>query len=69
MDSDRESLEPRNSACTQSLLDLFGSTSVTTAKVAPLSYLQKQANLTHNPRISGKALFRFYKVADSETSF
>ena len=45
---------PRNSACTQSLLDLFGSASVTTDKVAPSPRLQKQANLTHNPRISGK---------------
>ena len=39
-----------NSACTQSLLDLFGS-------------LQKQANLTHNPRISGTS-----RAQDSEVN-
>ena len=52
-----------NSACTharptganpsgQSLNECFGSTSVTTTKVAPSSRLAQHLNLTHNPRIS-----------------
>ena len=41
-----------NSACTQSLNECSGSTSVTTAKVAPSSHLAQHLNLTHNPRIS-----------------